>query len=127
MVWRRKGTRYAWGRQVEQQLRNIGRDDLQLVSVRSAQSQSILDIIWLGRHVYCFQTKRTDAAQGFGSVRGLLRVMCQRVTATDAVRIVAVYHRRKHGRRGKHLHWRIFMTEGDYQKLRRWADVLENQ
>jgi len=123
MVWRRKGTRYAWGRAIEQQLRNIGRDDLHLVSVRSSQSQSILDIIWIGNKLYCFQTKRTDAIKGFIGAASLLREMHRRIKLHDSLKIVAVYHRRKHGRQGKHLHWRIFMVESDYQKLRRWAGV----
>ena len=41
------------------------------------------------------------------------------MTCPDSVGICAVYHRRIHGRRG--IYDGIFMTEEDYQKLRRWA------
>ena len=128
MVWRRKGTRRAWSQAKENELRKIGEEiPYKLVAIRSSQSRSILDNVWVGRKLYAFQVKRTDSLGGYGSVRAILRGIKEVVTVPDSVGICAVYHRRLHGRRGKNLHWRIFMFEEDYQKLRRWAGVLANQ
>ena len=125
MVWKRKGSRYAWSQAKENELRKIGEElPYQLVAIRSSQSRSILDNIWVGRKLYVFQVKRTDSLGGFGSVRAILRGIKAVVTVPDSVGICAVYHRRTLGRRGKYLYWRIFMLEEDYQKLRRWAGVL---
>lgn len=127
MIWTRRGTRRAWGQVKENELRKIGEEfPYKLVAIRSSQSRSILDNIWVGRKLYAFQVKRTDALGGYGSVRAILRGIKDVVAVPDSVGICAVYHRRVHGRRGKHLHWRIFMYEEDYQKLRRWAGVLAN-
>lgn len=125
MVWTRRGTRRAWSQVKENELRKIGEElPYKLVAIRSSQSRSILDNIWVGRKLYAFQVKRTDAIGGYNGVRSVLRGIKEVVTVPDSVGICAVYQRRQHGRRGKHLHWRIFMTEADYQKLRRWAGVL---
>ena len=127
MVWTRRGSRKAWGQTKENEIRKIGEEfPYKLVAIRSSQSRSILDNVWVGRKLYAFQIKRTDAIGGFSSVRAILRGIKDVVTVPDSVGICAVYHRRQLGRRGKHLYWRIFMMEEDYQKLRRWAGVLEN-
>jgi len=128
MVWLRRGSRRAWGQSKENELRKIGEElPYHLISIRSSQSRSILDNIWIGSKLYAFQTKRTDSLGGYSSVRSILKGIKAVVTVPDSVGICAVYHRRIHGRRGKNLHWRIFMTEEDYQKLRLWAGVLENK
>jgi hypothetical protein len=122
MAWARKGTRRAWSQVKENELRKVGEEiPYKLVAIRSSQSRSILDNVWIGRKLYAFQVKRTDSLGGYGSVRSILKGIKDVVTIPDSVAICAVYHRRQHGRRGKHLHWRIFMTEEDYQKLRSWA------
>ena len=105
MVWTRRGSRKAWGQTKENEIRKIGEE---------------------GRKLYAFQVKRTDSLGGYGSVRAILRGIKDVVSVPDSIGICAVYHRRQLGRRGKHLYWRIFMMEEDYQKLRRWAGVLEN-
>lgn len=124
MVWTRRGSRKAWGQTKENEIRKIGEElPYKLVAIRSSQSRSILDNIWVGRKLYAFQVKRTDSIGGYGSVRSILRGIKDVVAVPDSVGICAVYHRRIVGRRGKHLYWRIFMMEEDYQKLRRWAGV----
>jgi hypothetical protein len=128
VVWTRRGSRRAWGQTKENELRKIGEEiPYKLVAIRSSQSRSILDNVWIGRKLYAFQVKRTDALGGYNGVRSILRGIKDVVAVPDSVGICAVYHRRIHGRRGKHLHWRIFMYEEDYQKLRRWAGVLANK
>jgi hypothetical protein len=128
MVWARKGTRRAWSATKENELRRIGEEiPYKLVAIRSSQSRSILDNVWIGRKLYAFQVKRTDSLGGFSSVRAILKGIKDVVTIPDSVGICAVYHRRTTGRRGKFLYWRIFMLEEDYQKLRRWAGVLEDK
>lgn len=125
MAWTRKGSRKAWGQTKENEIRRIGEElPYHLVAIRSSQSRSILDNIWVGRKLYAFQIKRTNSLGGYGSVRAILRGIKAVVTVPDSVAICAVYHRRTLGRRGKYLYWRIFMYEEDYQKLRRWAGVL---
>ena len=127
MVWTRRGTRRAWSQVKENELRKIGEElPYHLVAIRSSQSRSILDNVWIGRKLYAFQVKRTNAIGGYSSVGAILRGIKAVVAVPDSVGICAVYHRRKIGRRGKHLQWRIFMLEEDYQKLRRWAGALAN-
>lgn len=124
MAWGRKSGRYAWGREVENNLRKIIAPYMP-ANCRSSRSGGLFDVWGAGHHVYLFQCKRTESQKnvhGFVGVASLLRAYERAVTAHDVVKIIAVYHKRKHpGQHGIGLHWRFFMSERDYQKLLTWA------
>jgi hypothetical protein len=116
---------YAWGRNTENDLKRLLAPILP-AHCRSSRSGGLFDVWAAGRHVYLFQCKRTESqkhAQGFVGVGSLLRAYERVVTAYDAVKIVAVYHKRNVPGRNqeKGVRWRFFMSEDDYQKMRSWA------
>lgn len=64
MVWKRKQTRYAWGRSAENELRKLLHSHI-AANCRSSRSGGLFDVWAVGSHVWLFQVKRGRITPAF--------------------------------------------------------------
>jgi hypothetical protein len=107
MTWKRKATRYNFGKQKENQLYNKITQITGLVGMKSRRSLGIFDLVFLGCNgCYAFQAKRTDKIKGGVGVRVLLAQMDSLGLSHFIHKYVAVW-RAKGPNRG----WRFYRND----------------
>jgi hypothetical protein len=101
MAWKRKQTRYAWGRSAENELRKILHNYIP-ANCRSSRSGGLFDVWAVGHHIWLFQVKRGRVTEAFAN--RLLHELHTKVHIagiTDSVAHIFVANRYNSGRKVK--------------------------